>query len=735
MFDLKNFRENSLKMTQAEFAALLEMRQDAISRLEKNTEQISLDVLQKIAIRTGMTLDQLVSFEKPMPKVLQVEDAWSEVRYKKNILDNYIDSYLKNHVGFDQTYALKLKEIMQFAAKKPKVIFLGRSDAGKSTMINALIGKEKMPTDWTPTTSVTVYVKHIDDRPEFISDELTIMKRDTEDECFDDSKLTCEEYYKKWRLAGGNAEMLSSYGTRKGEGYKASSDDIGAALIYVDSAVLKNCDLVDVPGFTGGVESDNITAEKAKNKADVLIYLSQAMGFFNSEDCINLKSALNMLAAIENPENNVDKFANLFVVATHAHAVNRGNKDTVEEILDDGCERFCSTLPNDFWKNRGNVTGLDYDESDMRKRFFSYTIDIESIRSDFENEFVKTIEQIPGLIADNAVKSVLDFCNENIISIDEVIERYNKLINERENCKEYVAEALKNEPLRKAKLDEKKSGIISYIEDARQKSLKHFDDKYDRVLSDDFILKTIEQKKYKNKKDDMQLLGSYISSELSNSMEAVLNTRTVGLNKKIEEVIADFENECKAAKVSGKCYANTFDAKRAFASGLTGAATLGGLALWASSLGNLGGYIIVAKGVSLLSALGVSIGGGTATAISAVSAIGGPITLGIAAAVIAALGVFGVLTGNWKNKVPKKLRAAFNDQNALDKYHNAINKYWDDTKAAFESAFDNMETEWQKSIVETSDLINDYNVENFERHISECEEVKCFFRDVPLQLD
>lgn len=61
--------------------------------------------------------------------------------------------------------------------------------------------------------------------------------------------------------------------------------------------------------------------------------------------------------------------------------------------------------------------------------------------------------------------------------------------------------------------------------------------------------------------------------------------------------------------------------------------TLGGLGLWAATVGNLGGYILVAKGVSLLSALGISVGG-TAAAASFVAAIGGPITIGIALAAL-----------------------------------------------------------------------------------------------------
>ena len=40
-FDLKDFRENYLKLTQSELAELMGIRQDRVSRLEKNLEIIT----------------------------------------------------------------------------------------------------------------------------------------------------------------------------------------------------------------------------------------------------------------------------------------------------------------------------------------------------------------------------------------------------------------------------------------------------------------------------------------------------------------------------------------------------------------------------------------------------------------------------------------------------------------------------------------------------------------------
>ena len=100
MFDLKDFRENKLRMTQSEFANLLDMRQDAISRMEKNPEQMSLEVLKKIAERTGLTVDEVISYEKPKIEALTVENKWESASFVKKTLVNYISTKINDNSNY-----------------------------------------------------------------------------------------------------------------------------------------------------------------------------------------------------------------------------------------------------------------------------------------------------------------------------------------------------------------------------------------------------------------------------------------------------------------------------------------------------------------------------------------------------------------------------------------------------------------------------------------------------------
>lgn len=736
IFDLKGFRENCLKMTQSEFAGLLGMRQDAISRLEREPHQITLNTLLLIASKTGMTPDELISYKKPMPKALSTVRTWGGAQYVKDVMLDYLEKSMPE--DFDPKYGqlfVQLKTHLTNSIRKPKIVVLGRSDSGKSTLINALIGKEKMPTSWTPTTSIVVYIKHIEDRPSFIEDELWIFKKGENGELWDDTLLSEDkaEECKEWKLAGGNAEMLASYGTRKGENY--SQDNVGAAVLFVDSDILLNCDLLDVPGFTGGVESDNISARKAQVKADALIYLAQASGFFNStEDFAYLKDGINLLPVLERKgEERIPPLANLFVLATQAHVPDGGNPKKIEGILEDGSKRFYDNLTPSFWDSRKETSGYEYTIEEFAARFFAYTTDIEDLRERFEDSLKSFIELMPTLIRDQAVNIIKTHCLESGSVVEKDIGKLEDILLRYDENVQTLNELLKNEPTRKFDAMQKRDGLLGKIKTHKTKSHTEFRSKFSSIISEDHILSVIEHKKYTSKKDDMQLLCSYINAETEEAFKTILTVESKEFNKAVEDYIKDFSQSCDAGGVHvTSTGAEHFNAKRAFASGLTGAATLGGLAFWASTLGNLGGYILVAKGVSVLSALGISIAGGTATAISAVSALGGPIVLGVALALVAAISMFGLFSSGWKKKAAKKIREAYSEQNAAEQYGQAIDKYWNDTENAFRTASDKMEEEWQSYIADLRYTIENFDKETIENRIHKSEEVKDFFNNIPL---
>lgn len=730
-FNLKSFREGCLHMTQADFAKLLGMRQDAISRMEKSPEQITLSTLMNIAGKTGMTLDQLIAYKKPMPNPLKPLRTWGSALYVQDTVNSYLTQ--KRPESYDPKYETMfehLREISTNLIRKPKFVFLGRSDSGKSTMINALLGKEVLPTSWTPTTSIVVYLKHIEDRPSFIKDELWIFKKGDNGDLWDDSLLSNEEECKSWKIAGGNAEMLASYGTRKGECYR--EDSMGAAVLFIESDALKNCDFMDVPGFTGGIESDNVSARKAQSRADALIYLSPANGFLSPEDFTYLKEGIGFLTIPERKNGNkATPLANLYIVATQAHIPNGGNPEEIRKILDSGAERFTASLTEAFWCNRKEITGYDYGQKELSARFFSYTTDISDLRKDFEDDLMHLIEFMPSMICDEAIKAIKTYCADTSLEVradvsvlEDILYNYEKKVQELHTLQ-------KNEPKRKLENAQEKDNLLNKQNEYKHCSHTDFQTAYNRILSEGHIIGVIEDKRLKSKKDDMHLLCSYVNSEVEDQFNAVVKQYGNKFSKDVENYITSFSNSCTVNGIHISGSAENFNAKRAFASGLTGAATLGALGFWASTLGNLGGYILVAKGVSLLSALGISVGG-TAAAISAVAAIGGPITVGIGIALVAATAVFGLFSGGWKKKAAKKIIAVFEEQNAFRQYGDALNKFWNDTNHAFLDASVKMEAAWEKELENLRATVENFDKDTITERIRNGEKVVDFFSNIPL---
>lgn len=738
MLDLKGFRENKLKMTQKEFAELIGVRQDNVSRLEQSVEQIPLEILIRIANETGSTLDELVNYKRATPTPLETNDTWRNVDFTKRSIVDYIEEKTKKYKGYwgsnYEQYISELRESIVRIISKPKVAFVGHPNVGKSRLINSVLGSEKMPMSWEPTTSISVYIKHIKDRPAYMEEEAWIFKASLDNVIgWDEKKIMDEEYCRKWKLTGGNIDLLKSYGTRQGEMYE--KNEAGAAVIFVDSDILKVCDLVDLPGFGSGdrVEDDIMTL-KAKEYADVLIYMSHAGQFMQGGGIEYLKETINSLNIIENKkENELKPLSNLFILATHAHTVDNGNLKSLETILNNGCARFYKTLTDSYFMNKSTISGYKYDNEVLRSRFFTYTADIEQLRSPFESELKCLIEALPNMINEKAKTFIREFVKSTGLDLDKEIDEYTNIVGDRERYEYLLGEIKKNEPKRANDNLNRCMELVTEINGMKHASVSQFADFYGKTVSEDTIVKIIKEKGFKKDKEVGELLVSYINSTLQEGIQDILKSESEKLLVKIDQYVSDFEGSIKF-DINTDTFPKmkfAFNATRAFASGLAGLATFGGLALWVSTLGNLGAYILIAKGVSLLSAIGISVGGTAATA-AAIAAVGGPVVLGIALAVIASISVYALISGKWEKNLAKRIVKAYDKNKCLNEFKISIEQFWSDTEVAFNAAADSLEKEWIEYVDNLEEVVSTYDISKLQHHIRMAEEFKNFLQGIPL---
>jgi len=718
MKTLGEFRREK-KLTQVKFAELLSIRPDTVAKLEnKPIDDLDGKKIKNLATTFGMTTDEVLQHEKPVMVPLKTDDKFTAVKGFETELNDRIKRGLSDN---DSKEIKSYKVILENSIKKPRIAVFGRSGVGKSTLINAIIGEEKLPFFWKPTTAIIIIVKHISDRAKSKSSECIILRKD-KDSKFNINVLDNAEKINDLCIEEGSIELLKQYGTKNGRERckKKGIEEAIAAILYIDSDILLNVDFVDLPGIqTEGnheVTGANIvnTLIYSDHAYDAAIFMSHANAFFRNEGDIEmLMSVIEHLPWFEKKGvNGIKPLGNLFIIASQAHTAYDGNKASLEAIFKEVCENLKKLMPkgeNVYFKDRSVFSGYSVEEylGGLKRRFFTYSTNDKTMRKGLEESLVSLSESIPLIILDKVREELCIFARTNNDMLIDDEEYLKDFLDNPE--KKYIAleQIIVREDARIADNEKHQIKIKEKIERFKRRSISAFKDKYSIIMTENFILQTIQDRGFKKKKKDMELLGSHIGAALEDELHSILNSYSEDIRELTDEYIEEFEAGIKV------CVEIPFNTTRAFATGLAGAAVYGGLAFWVSTIAsNLGAYILVAKGVSLLSAFGISLSKGTATAIAFVSSIGGPAVLGIAIAGMASVAAFVAFSGGWEKRVAKKLINAYeeysdgNAKGVMEIYKNGIVQFWEDTETAFRSGANEMENEWQEYIGTLTDLVN-----------------------------
>ena len=686
--DLKSFREDKLKITQSAFAELIGVEQSSISRWEKNPNSITLPVVQKILEKTGVSYEELTGWKKPIPKHLDVNNTWEKANFTKCTLSDYISTALgdKNLPDeYKKAYVEDLNNVITANLVKPKVAIVGRSDTGKSTLINALLGTDKMPTSWTPTTSIAVYIKHVADKPAFIEEDAWVFANQVGAEClWDERKLNDESYCRSWKIAAGGVEILHSFGTRQGENY---NKEAGSAVVFIDAPVLKTCDIVDLPGFGTETESDDDITFATAQKADVVLYLSQANGFMRIEDITYLKRNISELPTWEKKgENSLKPLSNLFVIASQAHTVNSGNRVQLEKILDVGCANLIKTLPNEYWANRKKLSGYDYADNgfkELRSRFFAY-IDSPDICSPFNNALTEILESLPAIKNERTkafVKSYVELRKPNLIN---ELHKYEGIVRERDKYVTLLSEIEKNELSRTQDNDKRKKGVRDEIARLSSESIDEFSEYMAATINTDALVRLMKDRGIKNTKGDIEVFWSYLQSMIQERCETILAEKSEILSEKTKEYITSYAKNISYPFENNSIDVD-FDAGWAFASAiLTGVARF------------LFGSIGIVIGLLIAGGLGLVFGGG------------------------------------WEKSVAEKIVAHFDENDFSEKFRDRIRQYWQQTEEAFDKAAAELENEWDTYVRNLRDTVNGYDIQEIQHRIASLNYLSDFFKNIPL---
>lgn len=740
-FDLKDLRERK-GLSQAELASAMNEKwkiihpdesnrfnSDMIIRMEKDPARISLEALMIIVQVFGVTLDQLLRPEISRLPTPQPTDNWGRITRIRSKVNQAIESIDNEALNIEQKKAIaELQDKLRMLSRKAKIACIGRPDSGKSRTLNTLIGKDILPTNWTPTTSAFVLLKHMDDKPDFWGMDTVKVFRDvqqTEGSAWDPDCFADEDYCNKWCLASGSYELIESYGSHDGD---AEEEEAGAIVVFVNSAILKNCDFIDLPGFhpesaedEDDADRDSKLSAQASAMADAFIYLSIANSFLYGDDLAMAQLVLKnmpMLDMAEAPLNN------LFIVATHAFAVDHGDEEKLKLIRNKAAQRLWSLV-------EGHPNFENYATPEViENRMYTSEMDSWDLTKAFYSDLQHFTEQLPLVQEEKLLEVLKQFCEAEEVYFRNIEREYQDILSQHTKMQQQLDALEQNEDAR-AELFRNRIYTVTDIINGMERECRDQTVRiYHQTIDPKHIVDVIDRHGLKKNQKDLQHLITLLNSEIENKLTAELANHS----KKLEPAIDEFLTQCQVTFTKVRTQTPqadstpliAFDVGRAFAGGLTGVATFGALSAWAASLGNLGGYIIVTKAVSLLASLGIHIGG-TAAAVSAVSAIGGPIVLGATIAVIATLTSILALGGTWKKLIGNRLVKQYQEKGVLDNLIRVSDQFWKDTTTAFRTGVEQIDREWKAKIRDFKRKIAEQDPEVLNQEIRSAHTISDFF--------
>jgi transcriptional regulator with XRE-family HTH domain len=709
--DLEGFRK-SAKVSQEEMAQRLGVSQSQVSRYEQNPDDVPQGVVNKwVAICGRISTKNGLDYGAP----------YKEISGQLRLMAEYADTAPQTsapELFKDAPTADNFLAKVRLIARKPRVAICGRFDMGKSRMANTLMGGDRLPTAYQPATSIICLIRHIDDRPAWLREDVLILSKG-----FDLNRADDEGHCSDHKIVAGSFDTLRRYGTH---GDEAKSEQCYAALVFIDSPFLLGCDLLDLPGY-GHSESDHGKAEFAHHLADVLIYASTAQGFLDQNDLQFVSGLLKQLPVVENGDNGLPALRNVYFVATMA----RMEVDQLEGIVSKSSSRAFSHLEETLALRCGQPVTL----ADFRRRFFTFLVDDPTRRKLFEDDVSELLGGVYSrLIRAGLDRSVTELKGGAKNYWDSWAARLVEALEHRDRAQAALDQHEKAEPERQRRIGGKNERILTMIEDNKEATRRFIDGTLAELVTKDKVEKMIRDRYGDDKEEAQSLAASYLNEHVQNRLNKFLAHRANGLVPEIEDLLKDYEN---AGKVVGGldvgAVAVPFNAQGVFLGAIAAAGTAGALTAWvavATAGSNLGAYLLIPSVVSFLSSIGISVGG-TASVISLVAAIGGPITILIGLTVVAFILAFALFGGSWQSRLAKKISETLKEKKLLQILTEHSDKYWDDTRKGFVTALADMEQTFQAYVGNLRNLATSTSREEMEGLIKEVGESRDFFGGIP----
>lgn len=322
---------------------------------------------------------------------------------KINNIESKNDSTIKDiEINLKQ-----LKNLAKVTYRKPLAVVAGKMGSGKSTLINSLLAGEYLPVGQNGKTKFPIFIKHINDRPEKLNEEVYILDcKDSHALGVNFDLLNDDKYIADVSIASGEISLLNTYFKNENEEIKSL-----VAIVYLNAVFLDYCDLVDIPGFNN-ISDINPSILNILKDIDVLVYCSFCKEFIDANDTDFLNEFMCNTVCYERKDiNPIKPLSNIFIVATKVQSVNISNEVDIKCMLDGGCIRLAKELPSNYWQNRCTISGYQDVEDLLKECFFIHTKNVPSVNVKLYDRMSSSIDYISKEIevqSDNELRAYID---------------------------------------------------------------------------------------------------------------------------------------------------------------------------------------------------------------------------------------------------------------------------------------------------------------------------------------
>lgn len=724
---IKLHREETQK-TQADVAAILQqilgqsVTQGQVSRWEENPEVVPLKVLRGIAQALGRTLDELC--EPPLGRDAMCVNPgvpYAQLNRNVSVLRACLDAAPEALSFSGIPEPRQVEELCQRVGRKPNVAFAGHFDAGKSRLCNAIIGEDLLPARYQPTTSAGTWLIHSDDRPAWADKQVYVYRKG-----FDPLRRAELDYCRDLQEAAGDFEILAPFAARRPG--QATIEEF-TVVVYHDAAILRACNLLDVPGNQHSAE-DNRAATASLVHCDILIYVSRAQGFLDEQDLTQLRMHLRQLPTWE--ARGLRPLDNLLIVASHSHpGMKRGE---IDSLCAEGAATLFRELSETVFAERTERTKVAISETDVRRRIFPFWFETPELREALRQALTAVLSvDVPPLWSHGADEEVESFRVRAKGACDDRISYFRAVLGDVEAAERGLARMAATEAARATARAAGRQAVLRAVQSQWEGSRRFLAAEYPLLMSEESV-KTFIEKRYANKKDAEKHAAGGVIDRLQRRVGQDAAKRSSEIAKVVEDYLGQYEVDGPALlRPDGSAAVGIeFDARGTFLGGMAGIGTVGALGAWAATLGNLGGYIIVAKVASLLAALGIEVGG-SAALVSLVAALGGPAVVAVVLGAIIAIGIGWLFGESWSTRLARKICKTLESNNVRQAFEGSINTYWGGTQEAFTRAADAVERDYVAHVHQLRLTVraSAESPEDLKRLVTTLERLRDFFGGLP----